>query len=59
MYSFDEVKNVDPEIAQAIVDEQNRQICGRVPGKKILWRLRMCGCGGKSGDREGKRVVRL
>ena len=25
MYSFDEVKNVDPEIAQAIVDEQNRQ----------------------------------
>ena len=25
MYSFDEVRNVDPEIAQAIVDEQNRQ----------------------------------
>ncbi len=25
MYSLDEVKNVDPEIAQAIVDEQNRQ----------------------------------
>ena len=25
MYSFDEVKNIDPEIAQAIVDEQNRQ----------------------------------
>ncbi len=25
MYSFDEVKAVDPEIAQAIVDEQNRQ----------------------------------
>ena len=25
MYSFDEVKNVDPEIAQAIVDEQERQ----------------------------------
>jgi len=25
MYSFDEVKNADPEIAQAIVDEQNRQ----------------------------------
>ena len=24
-YSFDEVRNVDPEIAQAIVDEQNRQ----------------------------------
>ena len=25
MYSLDEVRNVDPEIAQAIVDEQNRQ----------------------------------
>ena len=25
MYSLDEVKNVDPEIAQAIVDEENRQ----------------------------------
>ncbi len=25
MYSFDEIKAVDPEIAQAIVDEQNRQ----------------------------------
>ena len=25
MYSLDEVKNVDPEIAQAIIDEQNRQ----------------------------------
>ena len=25
MYSFDEVKNVDPEVAQAIVDEQERQ----------------------------------
>ena len=25
MYSLEEVKNVDPEIAQAIVDEQNRQ----------------------------------
>jgi len=25
MYSFDEVKNVDPEIAQAIVEEQERQ----------------------------------
>ena len=25
MYSLDEVKNVDPEVAQAIVDEQNRQ----------------------------------
>ena len=25
MYSLDEVKNVDPEIAQAIVDEQARQ----------------------------------
>ena len=25
MYSFDEIKNVDPEIAQAIVDEQERQ----------------------------------
>ena len=25
MYSFDEVKSVDPEIAQAIVDEQERQ----------------------------------
>ena len=25
MYSFDEIKNVDPEIAQAIVDEQVRQ----------------------------------
>ena len=25
MYSLDEVKKVDPEIAQAIVDEQNRQ----------------------------------
>ena len=26
MYSLDEVKNVDPEIAQAIVDEQNRRV---------------------------------
>ena len=25
MYSFDEIKNVDPEIAQAIIDEQERQ----------------------------------
>jgi len=25
MYSFDEIKNVDPEIAEAIVKEQNRQ----------------------------------
>ena len=25
MYSLDEVRSVDPEIAQAIVDEQNRQ----------------------------------
>ena len=25
MYSFDEVQKTDPEIAQAIVDEQNRQ----------------------------------
>lgn len=25
MYSLDEVRNVDPEIAQAIIDEQNRQ----------------------------------
>ncbi len=25
MYSFDEVKNVDPEVAQVILDEQNRQ----------------------------------
>ena len=25
MYSFDEVLKADPEIAQAIVDEQNRQ----------------------------------
>ena len=25
MYSFDEVKNADPEIAQAILDEQERQ----------------------------------
>lgn len=25
MYSLDEVRNVDPEVAQAIVDEQNRQ----------------------------------
>ena len=25
MYSLDEVKSVDPEIAQAIVDEQTRQ----------------------------------
>lgn len=25
MYSLDEVKKVDPEIAQAIVDEQERQ----------------------------------
>ena len=25
MYSFDEVKKADPEIAQAIVDEQERQ----------------------------------
>ena len=25
MYSLDEVKNVDPEIAQLIVDEQERQ----------------------------------
>ena len=27
MYSLDEVRAVDPEIAQAIVDEQARQIC--------------------------------
>ena len=25
MYSFDEIKAVDPEIAEAIVKEQNRQ----------------------------------
>ena len=25
MYSLDEVRNVDPEIAEAIVAEQNRQ----------------------------------
>ncbi len=25
MYSFDEIKQVDPEIAQAILDEQQRQ----------------------------------
>ena len=25
MYSLDEVKKVDPEVAQAIIDEENRQ----------------------------------
>mgnify|MGYP003319534981 CR=1 FL=1 len=25
MYSLDEVRNIDPEVAQAIVDEQERQ----------------------------------
>ena len=25
MYSFDEIKKVDPEVAQAILDEQARQ----------------------------------
>ena len=62
MYSFDEVKKADPEIAQAIVEEQERQnshieliasenwvskavmpadkqICGRLSGKALLWRL--------------------
>ena len=65
MYSFDEIANFDPEIAQAMTDEINRQdhnieliasenivskavmagkysdqqICRRVSGKALLWRM--------------------
>ena len=57
MYTFDELKVADPEIAQAIEDEVARQnshieliaseICRRLSGKTLLWRLWMCGCGRK------------
>ena len=45
MYSLDEVKKVDPEVAQAIIGEENRQnshielIASWKTGVRLLWQL--------------------
>ena len=77
MYDFDEITKTDPEIADAIKAEMERQnshieliasenwVSKAVmaamgsPLKKILWRMSVRGCCGRSCKRESKEAVRL
>ena len=82
MYDFDEIRTTDPEIADVIKAEMERQnshieliasenwVSKAVMAamgspltnkyaEEILRRMPVCGCGGRSGERESKGTVRM
>ena len=71
MYTFDEIKQADPEIAQSITDEMERQnshieliasenwVSRAVMAATVLRRVPVCGCSRRPCEGPGKETFWL